>query len=139
MDEDGMRGGGTGCPGAGVVTLVDGTLVEASFVGAALVEGAVFVVGAANGALAIVGDGVGEAKEEALEGIEACEGPLPLFHAAALFRASKLVGLSTSVPSSLAMTHPLLLLLEWAMARSPCVDEVVGMVILGQHSGCCAA
>lgn len=62
--------------------------------------------------------GVGEASEEALEGIDACDGPLPLFHAAALRRASKLVGLSISVPSSLAMTQPRRLLLECSMAES---------------------
>lgn len=71
------------------------------------------MVSGLNASLEIVGDGAGvEASDEAREGMDAWEGPLPLFHAAALLRASKLEGRSASASSSVAMTHPLLRLLE---------------------------
>ena len=80
-----------------------------------------------SAALGMVGEAAGEAREEALEGIEALEGPLPLFHAAALRRASKLVGRSTSEPSSLAMTHPLRRLFERSAGRSVGAEDVVAI------------
>lgn len=94
-----MRGGGIGASES-----------EPAFVEGALVGGGLKGL---DGSL----DGVvGDASEDALDGIEACEGPLPLFHAATLLLASKLVGLGISVPSSLAMTQPLLRLLGGASA-----------------------
>lgn len=121
MLDDGTRGGGTGWF---AVASVSGT--------ASVVEGA-SAASCWNGSLGRAGDGAGdEANDEALEGIDAFEGPLPLFHAAALLRASKLEGRWISVPSSLAMTQPLLLLLDWiaAAARSPCA-EVAAIVVTG--------
>lgn len=122
--DDGMRGGGTGATGVlsafGEGGLVAGASVESGF------KGGLGNVG--DGADAAVGDGAEAAvSDDALDGMDACEGPLPLFHAAALARASKLDGLGTSVPSSLAMTHPLRLLLDWGTPRSPC-EEVAAML-----------
>lgn len=102
------RGGGTGA-------LVEGTLSAADVAGAGNAGAGAVAVGAAaagadtgrNGAAGMVGDGAGEeAKDEALEGMDALDGPFPLFHAAALRRASKLLGRVDSVPSLLAITHP---------------------------------
>lgn len=101
MLEDGTRGGGTGRLAA-ALALIEGPLDDGSSTRIGL-----------DGSVGSVGDGAGvDANDEALDGMDACDGPLPLFHAAALLRASKLEGFLTSVPSSLAMTHPLLRLLE---------------------------
>ena len=95
IEDEGTRGGGT------TRLALDTVLVEGA--------SADFRFGWKTGVLSTVGDGAGEASEDARDGIEACEGPLPLFHAAALRRASKLAGRSGLAPSSLAITHPLLL------------------------------
>lgn len=96
-----MRGGGTGA--GDVLSMSD---VPAFARGVSVDSGL-------SGSLGIVGEGADAVvNDEALDGIDLCDGPLPLFQAAALDRASKLVGRGRSVPSSLAMTHPRLRLLD---------------------------